>query len=245
MSTARRWPITHPEVPQEVEHPLDERLNAAAIGAHHVKTSLSAAAAWAELLAQAPESLNAEARQRAAEQILSLITRAIDDIHRSIEGISERASPAMQNGSFTDVGEALALSIRAFDPSDDGRITWQASESLIAACPPLVYRQVVDQLLENAIKYSRPGERIVVETRSEGNDVVTSIRDRGIGLPEGVDIFAAYVRGTDPNAPPGSGLGLHIVKTLTERYGGSAIARRDSDAGSIFEVRFPVGDPDG
>ncbi len=104
--------------------------------------------------------------------------------------------------------------------------------------------QVVDNLLSNAARYTPPGGLVTVTGAREDDSVVLHVRDTGVGidtalLPDLFDTFVQRARGPD-RAEGGLGIGLSLVKTLTELHGGSATAHSDGPGrGSEFSVRLP------
>lgn len=217
-----------------------QRLSALAMNEHQIKTPLSAAAGWAELLAGDDIGLDADTKQHAAERVSTIIARTITAINEDIDELREhgRGGPAEQPSADTSL--LLALSVHAFEAALGCDISLEAAGGLFARCPPSVYRQIIDQLLENSAKYSPSGRAIWVATWREDDYIVTSITDEGLGIPLDVDIFEPYVRAAPDLGPEGSGLGLHIVRTLVEQHAGSVLARRNPGDGSTFEVRLPA-----
>jgi len=104
--------------------------------------------------------------------------------------------------------------------------------------------QVVDNLLSNAARYTPPGGVVTVTGARENDSVVLRVRDTGVGidtalLPDLFDTFVQGARGPD-RAEGGLGIGLSLVKTLTELHGGIATAHSDGPGrGSEFSVRLP------
>jgi signal transduction histidine kinase len=101
--------------------------------------------------------------------------------------------------------------------------------------------QVFSNLLSNAIKYSPDGGLISVALEVGASEVVVSVQDRGMGIPESdaARLFERYYRGSNAAGIVGTGLGLYFVKTVIELHGGQVTARSRSGAGSCFQVRLP------
>ena len=108
--------------------------------------------------------------------------------------------------------------------------------------------QVVSNLLTNAAHYTRPGGRIDVTAARDGGEVRLNVIDNGVGidpalLPHVFDMFVQGPRGFD-RAEGGLGLGLSLVRTLTELHGGSVTAQSEGEGrGSMFTVRLPLSEP--
>ena len=104
--------------------------------------------------------------------------------------------------------------------------------------------QVVDNLLTNAARYTPPGGAVTVSGTREGDSVVLRVRDTGIGIdptlvPDLFGMFVQGLRGPD-RAPGGLGIGLSLVRLLTELHGGTVTAQSEGlGRGSEFIVRLP------
>ena len=105
--------------------------------------------------------------------------------------------------------------------------------------------QIVGNLLTNAAKYTDPGGVISVRTRREGDRVAIQIEDNGVGiaadlLPHVFDLFVQARQPTD-RARGGLGIGLAIVRSLTELHGGDVLAESaGAGRGALFTVRLPA-----
>lgn len=133
-----------------------------------------------------------------------------------------------------------------------GRFTPSLSKHVIAlAVPPSLpvevdvdrIEQVIANYLTNAIKYSPAGGTIDVAVRLDGDAAVVSVKDCGIGVPEGAlsRLFERYFRvpGSEKTAK-GIGLGLYVTKRLVEAHGGTVKVESAVGKGSTFSFRIPV-----
>ncbi|HWM29564.1 MAG TPA: PAS domain S-box protein, partial [Woeseiaceae bacterium] len=105
--------------------------------------------------------------------------------------------------------------------------------------------QLVGNLLTNSAKYTEPGGRIEVQARLQGDTIVITVRDNGVGisakqLPEVFELFSQSERAVD-RPPDGLGIGLTLVRSIAELHGGSVEARSDGlQQGAEFTVRLPA-----
>jgi signal transduction histidine kinase len=115
--------------------------------------------------------------------------------------------------------------------------------------------QLLGNLVGNAIKYTDPGGRVDVRVIAEGDDVVVTVTDTGIGISEHdqAQLFREFFRSTNPAAlvRPGTGLGLSIVSRIVKRHAGAIEVASERGEGTTVTVVLPahagapVGEPDG
>jgi PAS domain S-box-containing protein len=136
------------------------------------------------------------------------------------EAVSESGAPALTNGH------------RFVVDLDDGVPAVRAD--------PDKLRQVIRQLVENAVKYSAAGAVVRVEARKHPDSVEITVTDEGDGIPDSqIDrVFEKFYRGS--MADPGTGLGLFIAQGLVSAMGGRIWVRSEEGAGSRFTFALPV-----
>ncbi len=103
-------------------------------------------------------------------------------------------------------------------------------------------RQVVSNLISNAVRYSPKGTKIQVRAASPGDDnVIISVSDNGVGIPkeEIAKLFDRFYRGSSSTGIVGTGIGLHLVKTMIDMHGGQVDVASKVDEGSTFTITLP------
>ena len=105
-------------------------------------------------------------------------------------------------------------------------------------------RQVLDNLIDNAIKYSKEATKVVIEARQEGQELLISIADQGVGIPadELTRVFDRMYRIEQRLTPEigGVGLGLAICKGLVEAHDGRIWVESKLRKGSTFYFTLPI-----
>ena len=103
---------------------------------------------------------------------------------------------------------------------------------------------VIQQLLDNAIKYSKPGTSISVTLRTEGTAAIVNVEDTGRGIPkaEHKNIFGKFFQGatSDTDETKGLGVGLFIAKSIIEASGGKMDFKSEEGVGSTFWFALPL-----
>lgn len=105
-------------------------------------------------------------------------------------------------------------------------------------------REATQNIIENAIKYSKDGGQIDVSLNVRKNNLIITIRDDGIGIPEEFKdmVFTKFSRGENTLKinTEGSGLGLFVAKEIMEKHGGKIWFESKEDGGTTFYVSIPV-----
>jgi signal transduction histidine kinase len=213
--------------------------------AHDLRTPMTRFRNRAELSLQAQRS-DEEYREtihellEESEEILTMLNTLMD--------ISEARTGSMQLGKSTvDLGRLATdmADLYAYS-AEEKSITLHAGteEEVNVDVDVNRIRQVVANLLDNAIKYTDPGGHVDVVVRRETPWAVLSVRDTGIGIDER-DIEAIWnrlYRSERSRTRKGLGLGLSLVKAITEAHEGRVAVISALGRGSVFEVRLPLAD---
>lgn len=119
-------------------------------------------------------------------------------------------------------------------------------------CPPGIgwmvgdqrrLKQVVFNLLSNAVTFTPPRGTVTLDARRDGDDIVVHVADTGVAIPEAdrERVFQPFHRGTTPEGEPeGAGLGLTVVRSFIELHGGSVAIGANRDRGTTVSLRLPA-----
>jgi len=121
-------------------------------------------------------------------------------------------------------------------------------------CDAMLMSQLLDNLVDNALKYSPADSPVEVLVRRQGDRIVLAVQDRGAGVAPAwrERVFEVFHRGAEPVQPgvavpmgarPGAGVGLAVCRAIARAHGGELTLRSRSHGGSSFECRLPVREP--
>ena len=225
-----------------------ERLRVALLGAisHDFRTPLAAIIGSASSLRAMWERFDAATRTG----LLDTIREEGERLNRFIGNVLEMTR--LEAGKLAVKPEPVELAdLISTTMAEMARVIAQhrivldaSADTPPAMLDPVLGRQVLLNLIDNAAKYAPAGSRIDIAVRSAGGTVAAEITDEGPGIPtEHLDsVFDRFVRvqGGDRRRA-GTGLGLAICRGLVEAMGGSIAVRNRADrSGAVFTVTFPV-----
>ncbi len=150
----------------------------------------------------------------------------------------------LTNNDIVSVVEELALSVSEYARLKNIDLIFDTeTEEKIIALDPEKFERIILNLLSNAIKFTNSGGKIYVNIYEDCEYVFISIRDTGCGIPEDMleKIFDAFtqVDTTLRRNAEGSGIGLSLVKSLTEMHGGEVTVKSILGLGSEFIIKIP------
>lgn len=214
---------------------------------HELRTPITAIRLWTEVLRD-PKPDDLETVREAAAMIhhsaitQTLLIEDLLDITRIIGGrLKVEFRPVALRDVIRKTAELLQpmadehhVEVR-LDLQDDGAQCRMLGDSRRV-------QQVFWNLLNNAIKFSKPGQTVDCTLRRSGDEWVLRVADRGCGMTPAMleHVFERFRQPADGKTA-GIGIGLSIVKHLVEAHGGSVLAESDGEGrGATFTVRFPL-----
>lgn len=200
---------------------------------------------------------NAETLLAGAKDDPQMATKLIDGLHRNAERLA-RILADLLDLSRLDAGqyrlEVSTVPVRAVTEQSLSAVETQAQkrgvtvaievpEALAVKADPKALDQILVNLIDNGVKYTRPEGHVWVEAKELGDAVRIEVRDDGPGIADKhrERVFERFYR-ADPSRSReagGTGLGLSIVKHLVESMGGEVGVEPNSPSGTIFWLRLP------
>lgn len=218
--------------------------NFVATVSHELRTPLTSILGYLELVLDEPGHEDIEAELRIVERNANHLLGLVNDL---IAVASENVELDLQETDIADLLAAAVATTYAQAAVCGVDLVLDTEESLTARVDPVRIRQVVGNLISNAVKYSPEGGLITAKARRSGQDLVCSITDTGIGMTEEdqEQAFAKFFRSarSRDTAIPGAGLGLPISKTIIEGHGGSISLTSAPGQGTTVTFILPAAGP--
>ncbi len=217
--------------------------------AHELRNPLAPIRTGLQVLRLLPNEEAAERTREMMDRQISHMVRLIDDL-LDVSRVSRGKIELKKE--LIELKAVIALAVETSLPLiEAGRHELSVdipSEPLTVEADPTRLGQVFSNLLNNAAKYTPEGGRLEVVARREKDEVLVSVTDNGVGipgemLPKVFEMFSQVGRNLD-RSQGGLGIGLTLVRRLTEMHGGSVRAESHGiGTGSTFSVRIPLANP--
>jgi signal transduction histidine kinase len=214
---------------------------------HELRTPLAAIHGSAQTLLRRDLELD----PAVADELLTIVADESDRLARIVNDLlvashvdSGRLPVHVERCDPVELARSVVDAARTHAPEHvDVRFEAQGRVPAVTADPGQL-RQVLANLVDNAVKYSPEGGPVVVRVRRENGRVSLSVTDNGLGIPpsEQRRIFEKFYR-SDPNMTRGiggTGLGLYISRELVRRVGGRIRVESDGRKGATFVVELPA-----
>ena len=230
---------------QRLDEIKDEFLS---IASHQLRTPLTSVKGYIDMLLEGDFG-PVSAKQR--EVLGDVFTSS----ERMVQLINDFLNVSrIQTGRFTlerrptDLEELIEKEIKLISTQleqRDLKIDWKCDEVM-----PLLnidtdkVRQVVVNMVDNAVYYSRPDTTIKIKLVKEKDNLVFTVTDTGIGVPakEQVNLFGKFFRASNARKrrPDGTGVGLYLAKKIIDTHGGEVIFKSTEGRGSTFGFKLPI-----
>jgi signal transduction histidine kinase len=212
---------------------------------YELRTPLTNIIGFTEMLMQpAAEPLTRKQREymndilSSSSTLLAVIDDILDLIIIDAGALELKLSPV----KVASIVDAAVLGVR--DRASQGRLNLDirvADDAQEFIADEARVRQVLYNLLSNAIGFSKPGDTVTVSAWREAGMMAFAVEDQGVGIPkeEQRRMIERFESRTEGSKHRGAGLGLSIVKSLVELHGGTMALESEPGRGTRVTVRFP------
>lgn len=225
----------------------DDADNVLSLLAHELRTPLTVLLGQVQLLQrQMASRADASPRDQKAVEIIAGQARRLHLLIDTLFDVSQAKHGALRIvPAPLDFGALVRRVVEELQPALSShalRLYTEPGQFWIAG-DALRLEQVLQNLLQNAVKYSPPGSIVTVQMAPHGDRVRIAVSDNGIGIPASVQpmLFKRFARANHTQGQPvaGLGLGLYLCKMITDLHGGSIQVESVVGRGSTFILLLP------
>ena len=214
---------------------------------HDYRTPLATIMGSASALQTQAERLSHQQRQELAARIIEETTRLVRLTDNTLQ-LARLGGPGVAlRCDWESAEEIVGAALRRVRRRPDGqRVKARIEPALpLLWCDAALMSQLLDNLIDNALKYSPAEAPVELVVRRAGAEVLLAVRDRGPGIePAWRDrVFDAFQRGdlaAFKQRPPGAGVGLAVCRAIADAHGGALGLRPRGHGGCSFEARLPL-----
>jgi signal transduction histidine kinase len=210
--------------------------------AHELRTPLSTATTALAVLRRTRPEVGGDDTAGLISRSLAQLRELVDQV--LIEGrLDAGAPPACEPVDFAALVRQAAEESGWHARSRDVRIVVAVPDALPGIGDRRLLLSTIENLLRNAIKYSRRDTDVTLSATRRGDDVVVEVSDGcgGFAPAPGVDVFEPFVQAGDDRT--GFGLGLAIARQAAQAHGGDIVFRNAPPLGCVFTLQLPAGGP--
>ncbi|MGW9114145.1 sensor histidine kinase [Microbacterium sp. NPDC055683] len=218
-----------------------ERTSIARVVSHELRSPLTAVLGHTDLVLER-DDLPAAAREQ-----LRVVESAAERMERLIAGIlQDPGRDPADCDTVLDLAAVVASSVDAFSPAATAggvALERRGAESIPIMGDAFRLRQVIDNVVGNAVKYTPRGGRVAVEAELSDSGARVVVADTGIGIADDdlPNVFDAYFRSASArdSGLPGTGLGMGISRDIVAQHGGRLEVRSELGSGTAVTIHLP------
>jgi signal transduction histidine kinase len=212
---------------------------------HDLRSPLTALLGFVSTLRRTEDSASAVERREYLEVIerqARRIAGMVDDLLTSAK--LDAGALKLERLRPVPLAAVVEAALETVPPSGRARVSIAADPDAVALGDRSQLVRVAQNLIENALKYSREPSAIKVVCTQAGSTVHLTVQDEGRGIDQTTRerLFSRFGRGTAASGP-GTGLGLYITRGIVEAHRGDISVESTPGVGSTFTVRLPAGGP--
>jgi PAS domain S-box-containing protein len=238
------WVGTSTDI-DEIKKQQEEKDDFIKIASHELKTPITTIKAYVQLML--------DQERKTLDPLLSKSLAAIDrQVNKLVKLISDLLDVTrIETGSFHSEKETFSMTELIRDTIASVQATASSHQLLFNETRDITVEadrdrltQVITNLLTNAIKYSPGSNLVIVHTRIENGELITSVQDFGLGIAreDHEKIFTRFYRAGNMNGKsyPGFGIGLYIVRQIVSQHAGRTWVESEINKGTTFHFSLPL-----
>ncbi|HEX9987628.1 MAG TPA: ATP-binding protein [Chloroflexia bacterium] len=230
---------------EELREAVATRDEFMSVAAHELKTPITSLWGFAQLLLRdlrRKREIPQERLEFALGAIESQTGKLSQLVARLLDSAQIEAGKLRLERVETDLSALVRSALAQQNGDTDHTFALEAPDHLEAVVDPVRFEQVINNLLDNAVKFSPQGGVITVELgQDDEGGIRLSVTDQGIGIPPGEyeSVFDRFHQAHSDHHLSGMGLGLYITREIVELHGGSIRIEQPGQRGSRFVVSLP------
>ncbi|HWA35198.1 MAG TPA: HAMP domain-containing sensor histidine kinase, partial [Cyclobacteriaceae bacterium] len=214
------------------------------IASHEFRTPLSTIALAAGFIKRHKSKLSAADIDRKLENIdkqVNQMTYLLDDILTIGKAEAGKLQTKMEEMDVNDLRKIAQEAVKSTGKKHKLVFSQECKRDGIVTDEKLV-RNIIINLVTNAVKFSPDADRIIVEVRVDEELLTLRVQDHGVGIPDQdmPNLFNSFSRGSNVTEIEGTGLGLSIVKKAVEMLGGKIDVKSEIGKGTEFKISIPA-----
>lgn len=230
---------------------LDEAKNEfISMASHQLRTPLTSIKGYLDMLLQGDMGKLAPTQRAVLREAFSSSERMVQLINDFLNVSRLQTGKFTINRQLVNLGDIIKEEVtllRVVAEQRGIRLVTKIDRSVVVNIDADKVRQVVMNMIDNAIYYSKPKMTVTVTLKKTGEDVEFVVKDHGIGVPEAEQsgLFSKFFRGSNARKrrPDGTGVGLFLAKKVVLEHDGEMIFSSVENKGSVFGFRLPVRQP--
>jgi signal transduction histidine kinase len=217
---------------------------------HELRTPLTVLQGELESMARGSSSLPAEIRETigSALEETQRLTKIVENLLAISRLEAGEARKQRERLDFAELARSTADQMRLLAEEKHIHLDCNGAESVEVDADPTRLKQVVVNLLDNAIKYTPEGGNVSISVTQRDGRAVLEVADTGLGISADdlPHVFERFYRADKARSRQmgGTGLGLSIVRSICVAHGGQVTVSSTETRGSVFRVELPMSRPD-
>ncbi|MFH1207733.1 MAG: HAMP domain-containing sensor histidine kinase [Patescibacteria group bacterium] len=234
---------------EEIKKMEDRRSGFVSIISHQLRTPLSIIKGYIEALVTGDQGQLNDGQKEYLNDALAISQDSVNLVNDYLDAVKmdiEQMTLKKERVDFIQLVKIELNKLRPLALASNCEITFTppAEQILNAPVDVIKIRQVIENILANAVKYSRGRGQASVSLEKKGGQAVFSCRDTGLGIPKDqqVELFTKFFRAKNivHRNTKGSGLGLYLSKIIVEAHGGHIMVASQEGQGTTVQFTLPL-----